>query len=481
MRSARKHDGTVGTRRILRSFFRAAPIAVLLTVLSGCDWVIVGQRYVTDPRGGALVLHGANTHTDGKWAADHVGATTQAEVDHMASEWGWNLARVLVHWEALEPAPGVYDEEYLDLVEERVAWYRDAGMWVVLDMHQDLYSDCCGIGGNGFPEWATRTDGLPVTPRTPWFLTYFEPGVMRAFDNFFSGAGANADLREHYAAAWQHVAERFRDTRNVIGYDLMNEPFMGTQPSDVFEAGRLTEFSQEMVDAIRAVDVDGWIFVEPVAAQANFGLPSHLGHITDPRPGDPHLAYMPHLYPLDISVGTPYTGDQTALRDWAQERTEDAERLGMPVLIGEFGLATNHPGADAFLRDALAMADATTSGWAYWAYEDGGWGPFDRDGNETVVAEALVRAYPRRVAGNPIAYGFDPEARTFALVWDEKPGVRGATRIFVPADRMYPNGFDVAVSDPGGLRSRWDPERQILTVRADRHESRHVLLITPRA
>ena len=57
-------------------------------------------------------------------------------------------------------------------------------MYVLLDMHQDLYVP--KFNGDGAPEWATYDDGLPVKQQNPWALTYLQPGVMRAFDNFWN-------------------------------------------------------------------------------------------------------------------------------------------------------------------------------------------------------------------------------------------------------------------------------------------------------
>jgi endoglycosylceramidase len=62
------------------------------------------------------------------------------DVLRIARDWGFNLDRFLVFWNAAEPEPGVYDEEYFARVQERLDWHRNAGIHVVLDMHQDVYS-----------------------------------------------------------------------------------------------------------------------------------------------------------------------------------------------------------------------------------------------------------------------------------------------------------------------------------------------------
>ena len=114
-------------------------------------------------------------------------------------------------------------------VAERLRWFRDAGLWVILDMHQDLYSR--KYLGDGAPEWACLDDGIPfVAMPGGWFMNYQTPAVIRAFDNFWAnkpGPGG-IGIQDRFISAWQHVARRFKDDKNIIGYDVMNEPFYGS-------------------------------------------------------------------------------------------------------------------------------------------------------------------------------------------------------------------------------------------------------------
>jgi endoglycosylceramidase len=114
----------------------------------------------------------------------------------MSREWGFNFARFLITWDGLEPAPGVYDEAYLDRVAERMDWFRAAGIYVVLDMHQDVYgavdSDGRSIGGNGAPPWASQTDGLRFQANpTSWFLGYWQPAIQPAGLSRLSRSASN--------------------------------------------------------------------------------------------------------------------------------------------------------------------------------------------------------------------------------------------------------------------------------------------------
>ena len=54
---------------------------------------------------------------------------------------GFNAVRLLAIWEAIEPdAQGVYDEDYLDYYEDMVRIAGEHGIYVLVDMHQDIFS-----------------------------------------------------------------------------------------------------------------------------------------------------------------------------------------------------------------------------------------------------------------------------------------------------------------------------------------------------
>ena len=134
---------------------------------------------ITDDQGRTLILHGLNTASSAKGDSG-LPWIDRDDVVREAREMGTNSVRYLILWRNVEPKPGQYDDAYLDEVAKRVAWYREQGMHVILDMHQDIYGpDACKGAGDGAPAWATITDGLPCTPQDPWVLTYLQPAILR--------------------------------------------------------------------------------------------------------------------------------------------------------------------------------------------------------------------------------------------------------------------------------------------------------------
>src|SRR5688500_19360674 len=104
-------------------------------------------------------------------------------------------------------------------------------------MHQDVWAEV--FGGNGAPKWAC-VDNLvePNEILSPWWKNYFTREVMASFGRFWT----DTSLQDHYGRAWQAVVRRASRHANVIGYDMMNEPFPGKRIPWTFEAKQLSEF-----------------------------------------------------------------------------------------------------------------------------------------------------------------------------------------------------------------------------------------------
>lgn len=77
-------------------------------------------------------------------------------------------------------AAGVYNTTYIDRIAQMVDWAAEQDIYVILDMHEDLYSQFIfpsgnetngippilvpngGQGNDGAPPWAIETDGWPA-------------------------------------------------------------------------------------------------------------------------------------------------------------------------------------------------------------------------------------------------------------------------------------------------------------------------------
>jgi len=440
-------------------------LAVIMLGAFGCEPT---RYFLHDEQGRDMILHGINISNAAKSDPLGVGWHTEADYERML-EWGFNAVRLLIFWSCIEPEEGVFDSEYLDRVEERVGWASNHGLYVILDMHQDVYGK--KFGSDGAPLWATRDDCLPFEPVSPWWLKYLQPAVRAAFNHLWD----DADLQQHYFDTWALVADRFGSNPTVIGYDLMNEPFFGDTSPLTFEADKLLPFYRGATDAVRAVDPDAVIYFEPMIITSS-GIPSFLPPVHDPK-----TVYFPHFYQFEVHEGYPYDGNDWLIRTAQTFRSQEAARHGVPWLLGEFGAADTTEGFEPYLNDLLATLDDFASGWTYWSYDKGGgFSILDSSGSEKANLVPLIRTYPQKVAGGIVSYYYDPGSRTFELTFKNRACATGPTEIYVPSTRVYEGSFAVTSTDPDGTWDyTFDTDREVIAINANPDISIHTIRIVP--
>ena len=436
---------------------------------------------ILDQHGRTVILHGLNTSSSAKGHPERQPWIIESDVEREATEFGFNFVRYLIFWDGVEPVQGVYDEAYLDKVEERVNWYTSRGMHVMLDMHQDLYSIV--FGGDGAPEWALQPNGHPLDTNIdgPWWLSNIDPAVIACWTNFWQYTN-HQYLQDHYINMWRHVAARFRDNPYVIGYDVMNEPWGGDVVKTIvtgdFEKFQLSAFYERFIPAMREVDPDAYLFLEPAPAPVTFGAPSRLPPMHDSRT-DSRIVYAPHCYPFDTHEGAGYTqGSKQQLRNWEQERRKDVRKHGqIPLMCGEFGLSPNQNGFDDYLDDFLKIFDQNGWSWTYWSNDLGGWSPLNQDRSETAILPFLLRTYPKATAGRLRSFHFDTGSKEFNMRFTSMSSAR-PTEIFIP-ERYYPNGWEIVLDGTDSWNQTFDEITQTLEIDVDDDGAEIELTIVP--
>src|SRR5262249_52217678 len=151
--------------------------------------------------------------------APYLGWATEEDYRRVRRDFGMNGARFVMTWAAVEPERGRYDEAYLDGVAERMRWARDAGLAVILDMHEDIYGE--GVGFDGAPRWTCDEARYQAfKPAASWYLNALDANVEACVDGLYT----DGDLRARFTAMWAHVAARLAGSPAVIGFDVLNEP-----------------------------------------------------------------------------------------------------------------------------------------------------------------------------------------------------------------------------------------------------------------
>lgn len=447
-------------------------------------------RWFVDGQGRVRLFHGVNAvWKEPPYIPPETAAGFTEDDAAFLAEKGFNAVRLGVIFAGVMPQEGQVDQAYLDEIERIAGWLQERGIWVLLDFHQDLYAR--QYGGEGFPAWAVHDDGAPMVGSFGFPYDYAQPAVSRAFDNFWANTSG---LQWHYRNAWVAVAERFHDEPHVLGYDVMNEPWPGSewptcaQPAGcpAFDHRKLQPFHELVIDGIRTVDETHPVFVEPNAFH-NFGAKGHQGQVTPFE--DPNLGYSWHAYCLVTAASWSLDaidrtlGCDAGYRATFRHARDDARAAGAAPLLTEFG------GSDMLhdARQALDRADASLMPWIMWAYKD--WQGGDNqglyqdddepDGPNTdelkpAKADLYVRPYPQATAGTPQHLSFDASDATFTYRY-APTDAQGPTRVFVP-HRHYPTGYQV---DATGATVTSAEDAALLTLEADDGADQVTLRLTP--
>lgn len=429
-----------------------------------------------------VILHGMNLVNKSK--ESNLKLPQTLEDFKTMRNWGVNCIRLGITWSALEPQPGQYDIYYLQRLLKCVHWAKDNGIYILLDMHQDLYGEKFG---NGAPLWATLDNGLPHQATEVWDDAYYtSQAVKTSFDNFWNNLPVTDGIgvQQHLVNAWQFVGKYFEDQTNVIGFDIMNEPFIGgavdtvqetfltelgklyqqegkaISPEELFgkwtsttgreeimnrlndtiafkkvinatepfyarfEQEKLMPFYQRVYDAIRKVGTNHIFFTEP-SVSANIGIYSHLS-LFKTAVKDIQQVYAPHAY--DLVTDTKFVDNTSFSRlelIYKQEQKKASE-MNLPLMVGEWGAFY---GASKEVVPVAAFSakiqEQLLCSDLYWSYTS--------DLQNRLFFPYINRAYPMATAGKLIYYHYDLEKHILSIKWKETANSKGGTLIFIPS------------------------------------------------
>jgi len=448
------------------------------------------------------------------------------DIKNMKS-WGINMVRLGIMWVAVEPEPGVYNYTFLAEARKLVQALGDAGVVALVDMHQDIFSP--STCGEGFPDdvaaaatysYACNASSsaefahaigvcksimefdMRIDPKTGYPLVedclkhefgffYPTPEVSSAFQSLYEN---RKGIRDRFVDYWRVTASAFANlTDAVLGYDLINEPWVGDLWQDLGEIllpGKtdrtyLQPMYSELNAAIRVIDRDHLMFYEgtpipdilPIAG----GIPAPVGFNSTPGldPSRDVLSY--HIYccqsgagacdkdgnPVDSAVCDKFNPKNVEVRE------EDRKRLGGGAFLSEFGACTTGDACLAEIERTTNAADSALHGWAYWQFKyfndittssgpaESFYNPATGDIFEDKVA-ALARPYAPTIQGVATKMSWDAKSGQFHLEYRYRPTAQYQTQIYVnnwafPGSAMY-----ITVQPEGYFEPSWQ-SRNILT------------------
>lgn len=440
------------------------PASATATISADRAHVVNGT--LVDQFGRIIVPHGLNVVLKAPpYAPDAIGFSAD-DADFLVAN-GYTSVRLGIIWKGLEPTPGHYDDTYLNRIRTTARMLAARGIWVLLDFHQDMYSDA--FQGDGAPDWATQTGGL-LNPQYGFPFNYaYNPALNHAFDLFWGNAAApdGIGLQTHFANAWAHVALFFASTQHIVGFDLFNEPWPGsTYPACSNPSGCaaqdavLQKFQQSVIDHIRTVDARTTLFYEPYVT-FNGGVSTAVA------PRGTNLGFSFHDYCNDPqNSSTCAAADNTVMR----HQKAHTAATGAAAMLTEFG-ATGDTVLLARIVDLAAAARLPWMNWAYTAFDpltvaSGGVEALVHDPRKPPKGTnidwgkvgALAVPHPLAVAGSNVGWVYSRRTHAFTITWSTvRLGTHVRWRAGTPSVLelpafFYPHGNRIQVS--GGYAMR---------------------------
>lgn len=446
------------------------------------DKITTSGKAFIDNYGRERIFHGFNIvdKSDFNGGKNEFGFNFDNAFFKQFDENGFNILRLGFSWDAVEPEPGKYNDDLLDAVGVILDKCAEKDVFVYLDVHQDCYSTTCH--GNGSPAWATITDKYkPRKPKYVWAEGYFfSRAVHRAFDNFWTNRGYQGKgLQDYYADLWKHMAEKFMDKPALFGFDYMNEPYLGKDGGKLFRkiiykaarvvlvdrdikrfklisdaihkerrikvldhfdarifnkitsAGyalvkkfdieRYSPFLNKMSASVRSVTDNGILFIDN-SYWSNIGIPCSNLPIEVNGKRESKQCFQPHGYDLMVDTPAYKYASNSRVGGLFAEHKNTQERLGVPVIVGEWG--GNAEGTEWFphVRFLLETFEQYKWSYTYWHYFNGLL--------DTPLAAVLVRPYPKAVTGSIVDWNYDDVNEVFTLIYNQNAVYKVPTVIY---------------------------------------------------
>jgi TolB protein len=350
--------------------------------------------------------------------------------------WGMDHIRVPVDSPliASEADRARFNDEGLSWIDRAVAWTRNAGLTLVLDMHH--------LPGHGFMSESTNTI---------W---------------------AEGPDRRQAIELWKTLARRYSGQPHVV-FELLNEPVAPVGQDELWHA-----LARDLLAAVRSVNQENWIMIGSnrwsnvstfaVLPKFDDARIIYTFHFYDPflfthqraswAPPDIRALKAPVPYPGPLARTVLHTDWLVKEYGWMTERAYGTayvrERLApvlrfrdihhVPVYCGEFGVLDTAPLSDRYnwYRDVVSVFRIESIGFANWNYKSDGFGLVNREGVADVRLVQTLGA-----GGEPV---IESTLETFDVATGRRRSVYTAPQRF-EAPNWSRDGRQFLFNQGGGL------------------------------
>lgn len=267
-----------------------------------------------------------------------------------------------------------------------------------------------------------------------------------------------------YINAWRHIWNAFKFDESVLGYDLVNEPRKKDMDIsyDQLTEQYLIPLYENIIDAAITYNDQKQFLIQTIFMNKGEAINKNQYAEIKSKVERNNIIFAPHIYQEHID----YIAPTMARFD------KEADLLEAPILIGEWGFPTlvttdksvkeqlNY--IEFYVRTAEVfdqMGVGSIKAWflgnrTYQNFLPGGestWAIFsDKHAIGTVerkyITDIIARPYPQLIAGDIKNFMFHFATRTLDMNI-KTDNSKGASRIFIGADRHYPDGFSIHLNE----------------------------------
>ena len=318
------------------------------------------------------------------------------------------------------------------------------------------------------PDYLLKLDTLVQLGKNAGLKTVFKMTVYGVNDFSWEEFWKNENNeQETYIDAWKVVWERYKDEPSVFGYDLVNEPRKLTMEIsyDALTNQYLFPLYQKLIDESQKFNSQKYCLLQSIFMNKGEAINGNqYAEFTAPVKRK-NILFAPHIYQEKKDL----------VKNTMLRFEKESEMLHAPIFIGEWGFPTfaktdstmngklgqlNY--MDFYVRTAELFDSLGVNSIKAWFsgnpqmqnFLPGGrstWAVFsDKNAVGTVerkyITDIIARPYPQSVAGDIRSFKYDFPTRSLN-VWIKSDNSKGASKIFIGADRHYPDGFSVVVTD----------------------------------
>ncbi|EPS43100.1 hypothetical protein H072_2932 [Dactylellina haptotyla CBS 200.50] len=388
-----------------------------------------------------------------------------------------NVVRLGLQWSGVEPIRGQYNQTYLDITATIIKKFQDNGIYTLVDQHQDVWA--AQICGHGAPLWFVQPDWVAPERRMPvpqklkpfpvdsngipseadcktidWATSYLDIAVANAFGRLYNN---HDNLGDAWAKYWKVVAENYHAFPGVMGYDLMNEPWVGDHHANplllvpgVADHENMEPLWNKGNAAIRSIDNTTIVMFEGSTYDILAGFKDVPG-------GDGSKTAQSYHYYKPPQLGS--------LEDTIKNRIRDAKRLKTTGMLTEFMFWERDEQGVANTLTALRQADKYLQSWAAWAYEElfdatagtDHWGPGPSQsgtiksgtmGLYPPLALIHARTYAEATAGITKSSYFEDVTGKYWVSWIANTPIKAPSLIRIAPKSYYPDGIRIVSNPP---------------------------------